>query len=182
MPESGEGVSAGDRSSPAISRRRLLTIVAAGVAGGAAAGGVLGALVGAKPDDATGWQLEPVPASSLPELRTTLAPQQAAQLIEEARRCGEPLARIAVWHSAGTIGGTVSIVSRGYQSPHFVLTTSPSLVAFPYPAAYPTGRGVLTLVGEARDVIIALRPQYINQELKGTVPINVWWTPVEGCP
>jgi len=126
--------------------------------------------------------LEPVPASSLPELETTLAPQQAAQLIEETRRCREPLARVAIWHSAGTLGGTVSIVSRGYRSPHFMLTTSPSLVAFPYPAAYHSGRGVLTLVGEAGDVIIALRPQYINRELKGTVPINVWWTPVEGCP
>jgi hypothetical protein len=182
MLGSGEGPAAGDRSSPAISRRRLLTIVAAGVAGGAAVGGIVGALVGAKPDDAAGWQLEPVPASSLPELETTLAPQQAAQLIEEARRCREPLARVAIWHSAGTLGGTVSIVSRGYRSPHFMLTTSPSLVAFPYPAAYHSGRGVLTLVGEAGDVIIALRPQYINRELKGTVPINVWWTPVEGCP
>jgi hypothetical protein len=176
------GAAAGDRSSPAISRRRLLTIVAAGVAGGAAAGGIVGALVGAKPDEEAARQLESVPASSLPELQTTLAPQRAAQLIEEARRCREPLARVAIWHSAGTPGGTISIVSGGYQSPAFVLTTSPNLVAIPYPAAYRSGRGVLTLVGEAGDVIIALRPQYINRELKGTVPINVWWTPIEGCP
>jgi hypothetical protein len=159
-----------------------LTVVAAGVAGGAVAGGVVGTILGTKPDEASTWQLEPVPTSSLPQVESTLAPQRAAQLMEEARRCREPLARIAVWHSAGTPGGTISIISRGYQSPRFALTTAPSLVAFPYPAAYPTGRGVLTLVGEANDIMIALRPQYINARLTGTVPINVWWTPVEGCP
>ena len=126
-------------------------------------------------------QLDAVPTSSLPQVEGTLAAQQAAQLLDEARRCREPLARIAVWHSAGTPGGMISIISRGYQSPRFALTTAPSLVAFPYPAPYPTGHGVLTLVGEANDIMIALRPQYINARLTGTVPINVWWPPVEGC-
>lgn len=142
----------------------------------------MGTIVGTKHDEADAWQLEPVPSSSLPRIESTLAPRQAAQLLEEARRCREPLARVAIWHNAGTPGGTISIVSRGYQSPRFPLTTTPSLVALPYPAPYATGRGVLTLVGEANDVILALRPQYINARLSGTVPINVWWTPVEGCP
>jgi hypothetical protein len=168
-----QGASAGERSPvSSISRRRLSTVVA----GGAVAGGVVGALLGIIPDEARAWQLEPVPTSSLPQVEGTLAAQQAAQLRDEARRCREPLARIAVWHSAGP-GGMIIIISRGYQSPRFALTTAPSLGAFPYPAPYPTGRGVLTLVGEANDVMIALRPQYINARLTGTVPINVCGLP-----
>jgi hypothetical protein len=165
-----------------MTRRRLLTIVGAGVVGGGVIGGMVGALVGTKPGGTESRQLESVPTASLPQVQGTLTPSHAAQIIEEARRCREPLARIAVWHSPNTRGGTVRIVSRGYQSPPFALTTAPSLVAFPYPAPYSSGRGILTLVGEANDVIVALRPQYMSNELKGSVPIQVWWTPVEGCP
>src|SRR5690349_19234240 len=148
-----QGASAGERSPvSSISRRRLSTVVA----GGAVAGGVVGALLGTRPDEARAWQLEPVPTSSLPQVEGTLAAQQPAQLRDEARRCREPLARIAVWHSAGP-GGMIIILSRGYQSPRFALTPAPSLGAFPSPAPYPTGRSVLTLVGEANDVMIALR-------------------------
>jgi len=181
----GNGESTSARSpSPAslITRRRLFTMLGVGVAGGVVAGGVVGSLVGTKPDEAATWQLERVPTASLPQVQGTLAPQQAAQLLEEARRCREPLARIAVWHSPGTRGGTISVVSRGYRSPPFVLTAAPSLIAIPYPAPYSSGRGQLTLVGEANDVIVALRPQYINQQLNSPALINVWWTPVEGCP
>ena len=183
MVGNGESASAQSPSpAPLVTRRRLFMMLGAGVAGGVAAGTVVGSLVGKKPDEAATWQLEPVPTASLPQVESTLVPQQAAQLLEEARRCREPLARIAVRHSPGTRGGTISVVSRGYRSPPFVLTTAPSLVAIPYPAPYSSGRGQLTLVGEANDVIVSLRPQYINQQLKSAALINVWWTPVEGCP
>jgi hypothetical protein len=185
----GEMVGDGGRTSAelpspssAISRRRLFTLLGAGVAGGVVAGTVVGSFVGTKPGETATWQLEPIPTASLLQVQGTLAPQQAAQMLEEARRCREPLARIAVWHSPSTRGGTISIVSRGYRSPPFVLTTAPSLIAIPFPAPYPSGRGQLTLVGDANDVIVALRPQYINQQLNSPALINVWWTPVEGCP
>jgi len=187
--EFGEMIGNGERasaeapsSSSQISRRRLFTILGTGVVGSVVVGTVVGSLIGTKPDEAATLQLEPVPTASLPQVQGTLAPQQAAQLVEEARRCREPLARVAVWHSPSARGGTISIVSRGYRSPPFVLTPAPSLIAIPYPAPYPSGRGQLTLVGEANDVIVALRPQYINQQLSSPAVINVWWTPVEGCP
>ena len=168
--------------SASVSRRRLLMIATAGIAGGTVAGGIIGVVVGVRPLESAPWQLDPVPARLLPDVLTTLSPDQAGQLGEKARRCREPLAMVAVRHSPGMPGGTVRILSRGYQSPPFVLTAAPGLIAFPYPAAYSNGRGVLTLVGDASDIIVALRPQYLSHELKGTALVNVWWTPVQGCP
>jgi hypothetical protein len=164
-----------------ISRRRLLTIIGCGTAGGVVAGGVVGALVG-RQTGAEAWQLETVPIAALPQVESTLAPDQVARLMEEARRCREPLARVSIWHSPATPGGMVSIVSAAYHSPRFALTATPSLVAFPFPAPYSSGQGVLTVVGEANDFAIALRPLLINSKVEGTLPIRVWWTPVGGCP
>jgi hypothetical protein len=169
-------------ASASISRRRLLTIVGCGVAGAVVVGGVAGTLIGRKTGEAGAGQLETVPTAALPQVEGTLAPDQAARLTEEARRCREPLARVAIWHSPGTPGGFVSIVSGAYHSPRFVLTAAPSLVAIPFPAPYSSGQGMLSVVGEAKDFAIALRPVIMNSEIKGTLPIRVWWTPVGGCP
>jgi|SRR5579863_5545976 len=169
-------------ASAAMSRRRLLTIVGCGVAGAIVVGGVAGTLIGRQTGDAGAGELEAVPAAALPQVEGTLAPDQAARLMEEARRCREPLARVTIWHSPGTPGGMVSIISGAYHSPRFALSATPSLIAIPYPAPYSSGKGVLSVVGEATDFTIALRPVVMNSELKGTLLIRVWWTPVGGCP
>jgi hypothetical protein len=169
-------------ASGSISRRRLLTIVGCGITGAVVAGGVAGTLIGRQAGDADARQLEVVPIAALPQVEGTLAPDQAARLMEEARRCREPLARVTIWHSPATLGGMVSITSGVYHSPRFALTATPSLVAIPFPAPYSAGQGVLTVVGEANDFTIALRPLHMNSEIKGTLPIRVWWTPVGGCP
>jgi hypothetical protein len=162
-----------------VTRRRLLAMLGFGVVGGVLTGGVVGTLISNRANDA--GELDFVPTSALPQVENTLAPEQKTQLIENARRCREPLGRVAIWHSTSTRGGTVSIISGSYQSPQFTLTTTPTLVALPYPAPYASGRGVLTVVGESNDFGIALRPRLITQ-IKGTLPIQVWWTPVGGCP
>ena len=169
-------------ASPSISRRRLLTIIGCGTAGSVVVGGVVGTLIGRQTGGANAWQLEAVPIAALPQVESTLAPGQAARLMEEARRCREPLARVSIWHSPGTPGGMVSITSGAYHSPRFALTATPSLVAIPYPAPYSSGRGMLSVVGDLTDFAIALRPSLINGKINGTVPIRVWWTPVGGCP
>jgi hypothetical protein len=165
-----------------MSRRRLLTVVGCGVAGAIVVGGVAGTLIGGRTGEADAQQLEAVPTAALPQVEGTLAPDQAARLMEEARRCREPLARVTIWHSPGTPGGMVSIISGAYHSPRFPLSATPSLIAIPYPAPYASGKGVLSVVGEATDFAIALRPVVMNTQIKGTLLIHVWWTPVGGCP
>jgi hypothetical protein len=165
-----------------MSRRRLLTVVGCGVAGAIVVGGVAGTLIGGRTGEADGQQLEAVPTAALPQVEGTLAPDQAARLMEEARRCREPLARVTIWHSPGTPGGMVSIISGAYHSPRFPLSATPSLIAIPYPAPYASGKGMLSVVGEATDFAIALRPVIMKSEIKETLLIHVWWTPVGGCP
>jgi hypothetical protein len=154
-------------------------MLGAGVAGGIVTGGVAGPWLANRPGD--GQQLETVPTAALPQVESTLAPEQAAHLVEAARLCHEPLARIAIWRRPGTPEGAVSIISGTYHSPSFPLTTTPSLVALPFPAPYASGHGRLTVVGGANELGIALRPP-LHTAMNGTLLVNVWWTPLAGCP
>ncbi len=156
-------------------------MLGSGVVGGAVVGGVIGALT-SKDGNAGIERLDPLPTAALSQIRETLSPDRAAQVLEEARRCRVPLARVAVWHSPGTRGGAISIISGEYRSPSFTLTPVPRLVAIPYPSAYSTGSGILTFIGDARKVNISLRPGAFGLILKGSLHIPVWWNPVKGCP
>jgi hypothetical protein len=150
--------------------------------GGVVLGGVIATLMTNQKGPADALQLEEVPTAALSQVEGTLAPDQAARLMSEARSCREPLARVSIWHSAATAGGVVSIVSGAYHSPRFALTSTPRIVALPFPAAYQVGQGVLNIVGEASDFGIALRPPHAATQIKGTSTIRVWWRPVGGCP
>lgn len=161
------------------SRRQLLIMLGLGAGGGIVLGGGIGALL--KPPAGNGQQLDVVSTGSLDMVGSTLAPQDRARLIDEARRCREPLARVSIWHSPETKGGTITIISGSYHSPPFPLTASPRLVALPFPAPYATGRGRLIVTGEADNFGLALRPQFLNR-ITAPATINVWWTPVGGCP
>src|SRR5262245_16396905 len=104
------------------SRRQFLIMLGLGAGGGIVVGGGIGAWL-ARPTG-NGQQLDVVPTGSLDMVGSTLAPQDRARLIDEARRCREPLARVAIWHSPESKGGSISIASGSYHSPPFVLTTS----------------------------------------------------------
>jgi hypothetical protein len=162
-----------------MSRRRLLMMLGLGAAGGIVVGGAIGVRF-AQPSG-NGQQLDAVPIGSLDMVGGTLAPQDRARLIDEARRCREPLASVAIWHSPETKGGTITLVSGSYHSPPFPLTTTPSLVALPFPAPYATGRGRLIVTGEADNLSLALRPQFFAP-ITAPATIDVWWTPIGGCP
>ena len=165
-----------------VSRRRLLTLFGGALSVSIVVGGVAATIIGRQGSSSGVLQLEVVPTSALSQVEGTLAPDQAARLMDQARRCREPLARVAIWHSSNTPGGTVSIISGAYHSPRFVLTAAATLVAFPFPAPYASGQGLLTVVGEANDFAISLQPIHVSNELKGALPIRVYWTPVGGCP
>jgi len=154
------------------------------LAGGlAAAGAVIGITVtGLLRDggDPSTSLLEAVPPDALGEIQPTLAPASASMMIDEARRCHEPLARVVIMQGAGSAGGVISIRSGGYQSPTFALTPTPTLVGLPYPAAYQTGQGTLVLEGEAKGLVIGLTPRQVIS-FTGSWVIPVHWTPVSAC-
>ena len=163
----------------ATSRRHILIMLGLGAAGGIIVGGGIGALLARSAGN--GQQLDAVTTGSLDVVGSTLAPEDRARLIDEARRCHEPLARVAIWHSPEAKGGTITIISGAYHSPAFALTPSPRLVALPFPAPYATGRGQLIVTGAADSLALALRPQF-SAPITAPATIDVWWTPVGGCP
>jgi hypothetical protein len=176
--EQQDKVAAEEAASRATSRRSLLLIGGIAVAGAV----VAGTIAGLRRDVGGGLiaLLDEVPAEGLAQIRPSLAPAAAAGLIEDAQRCQEPLARVAILHSAGSTGGVVSIRSGGYRSPAFTLTATPTLVGIPFPAPYQAGRGVLVIEGQANGLVIALTPQKLI-DFTGSALIPVHWTPASSC-
>jgi hypothetical protein len=110
----------------------------------------------------------------------TLDPGTSKAAVDDAKNCKVPLGWVTLTQRNGH-GGIVRIRSGQYLSPPIKLTPAPQRVAVPYPAPYPVGRGVLTLVGEADQVGFYLRPGGI-QDVNGTYSINVRWQVRNPCP
>jgi hypothetical protein len=49
------------------------------------------------------------------------------------------------------------------------------------PAPCATGRGVLSMVGEAKGLALHLYPGWSTASLDGAAPINVWWASTDPC-
>jgi hypothetical protein len=110
----------------------------------------------------------------------TLDPGTSKAAVDDAKNCKAPLAWVTLTQRNGH-GGMVRVRSGQYLSPPIKLTPAPQRVAVPYPAPYPVGRGVLTLVGEADQVGFYLRPGGI-QDVNGTYSVNVRWQVRSPCP
>jgi hypothetical protein len=110
----------------------------------------------------------------------TLDPGTSKTAVDDAKNCKAPLAWVTLTQRNGH-GGMVRIRSGQYLSPPIKLTPVPQRVAVPYPAPYPVGRGVLTLVGEADQVGFYLRPGGIS-DVNGTYSVNVRWQVRSPCP
>src|SRR5216683_2236762 len=104
----------------------------------------------------------------------TLDPGTSKAAVDDAKNCKVPLAWVTLTQRPSGHGGMVRVRSGQYLSPPIKLTTAPQRVAVPYPAPYPTGRGVLTLVGEADQVGFYLTPGGVH-DVNGTYPVNVRW-------
>jgi hypothetical protein len=111
----------------------------------------------------------------------TLDPGTSKTAVDEAKNCKAPLAWVTLTQRPGGNGGMVRIRSGSYTSPPIKLTPVPQRVAVPYPAPYPTGRGVLTLVGEADQVGFYLTPGGVH-DVNGTYSVNVHWQVRNPCP
>jgi hypothetical protein len=116
-------------------------------------------------------------ATALP----TLDPATSKTAVEDAKACKAPLAWVTLMKRPGSRGGVVRINSGLYLSPPFQLTDAPQRIAIPYPAPYPTGRGVLSLVGDADEVWFHLTPGWFVPSVNGAASINVHWKPGAPC-
>ena len=110
----------------------------------------------------------------------TLDPGTSKAAVDDAKNCKAPLAWVTLTQRNGH-GGMVRVRSGQYLSPPIKLTPAPQRIAVPYPAPYPVGRGVLTLVGEADQVGFYLRPGGV-QDVNGTYSVNVRWQVRNPCP
>jgi len=166
------------------SRGILIIIAGALITAGIAGGAVAQSLIGGKPSGPAG-DAEPILTallpSEIPAALPTLDPATSKTAVDEAKACKAPLGWVTLVKRPGGRGGMVRIRSGSYLSPPFQVTEVPQRVAVPYPAPYPTGRGVLSLVGDADEIWFYLTPGWFVPTLKGTASINVHWTVGNPC-
>jgi hypothetical protein len=183
-PQRDPGYAPGDGRKRGPSRDIMITIIGALVTAGIATAVVFPDLIGGKPSGSAG-DAEPTLSALAPTDITTalptLDPATSKAAVEDAKNCKAPLAWVTLVKRPGSRGGMVRISSGTYLSPPFQLTDTPQRIAIPYPTPYPTGRGALSLVGDADEVWFYLTPGWFVETLKGTASINVHWTPGNPC-
>jgi hypothetical protein len=167
---------------PGSSRGTLIGIAGALVTAGIAAVVVLPSLTRDKPA-AVGEEstLELLVPADINAALPTLDPGTSKATVDDAKNCKVPLAWVTLTQRPSGHGGMVRVRSGQYLSPPIKLTPAPQRVAIPYPSPYPTGRGVLTLVGEADQVGFYLTPGSVH-DVNGTYSVNVRWQVRNPCP
>jgi hypothetical protein len=183
-PQRDPGYEPGDGKKRGPSRGIMITIIGALVTAGIASAAVFPGLTGGESSGPAGDGEPTLSALAPTEVTTalpTLDPATSKTAVEDAKSCKAPLAWVTLLKRPGSRGGMVRISSGTYLSPPFQVTDAPQRIAIPYPAPYPTGRGVLSLVGDADEVWFYLTPGWFVQTLKGTASINVHWTPGNPC-
>jgi hypothetical protein len=99
----------------------------------------------------------------------------ARAAVDDARQCKTPLAFVTLSMTQGS--ATIRIRSGTYLSPPLILTEAPRRVGIPFPAPYPTGKGVLLIEGQTRGLNVWLSPGRHIETLNVSEPIPVVWTP-----
>ena len=122
-----------------------------------------------------------VSRAEIDQARTTMDPVTSAAAVEDAKTCKAPLAYVTLASAAPDTTSTIRIRSGSYLSPPFTVTASAQRVAVPFPTPYLTGAGVLTVEGQATQLLVSLSPMKRFENLSGVGTINVWWTPKNPC-
>jgi hypothetical protein len=156
--------------------RRLAPPIVAGLVAGLA----IAAVALSQRSTGEGAELASVPAIEIDAAATTMNSAVAKAVLDDARSCRVPLAHVTLAAASGTTS-TIRIHSGSYVSPSYVLTDQPQRIAIPFPAAYPSGRGVISIEGQAQNLAVALTPIWKINSLTGTAAMNVIWTPKNGC-
>jgi hypothetical protein len=150
----------------------------------ACVGGVLtGLVIAASMPGASGAgsTLGQVAITELADASSSVDPATGSQPLQDARNCKVPMAYVTLAATGTDKPNRVRIHSGSYQSPTIVITSEPRRVAIPFPAAYETGRGVISVEGEAKDLSIWLAPVWSSPLVAGPQVINVVWTPKSPC-
>ncbi len=108
-------------------------------------------------------------------------PRQLAQF-RDRDACGRRLAWVTMVRAPGQPSGQIRLQSGSYISPVFELMETPVRVALPYPAPYPTGHGVISVVGATTAAVVALSPPWHVPAQAGVETRTVTWTPASVCP
>jgi hypothetical protein len=170
-----EGVRKQDDSSGPQWRPLAPTLI-----GGLIAGILVAATLSPPSFSTEGADLASVAGSQIDAATATMNLDAAKDAVADAKSCRVPLAEITLAAVSATTS-TVRVRSGSYVSPPFALTDRPQRIAIPYPAAYPTGRGTLSVEGHASNLAVALTPTWNVNSLTGTAVRNVIWTPKAGC-
>jgi hypothetical protein len=148
--------------------------------GGLIAGIVIAGALSPQRSGGEGADLASVAGTQIDAATATMNLDAAKGAVADAKSCRVPLAEITLAAASGTTS-TVRVRSGSYVSPPFTLTDRPQRIAIPYPAPYPTGRGTLSIEGQASNLAVALTPTWNVNFLTGTAVRNVIWTPKAGC-
>lgn len=148
---------------------------------GAIAGGVL--MSGGRPTPSVtdASQISTVDPGDLAGAASTLAAENQASLIADAKACRAPLAVMTLSKATGAAGGVIHIRSGSYLSPAFRVGDAPQRIAIPFPAPYPAGRGTLSVEGEATGVQLTLYPTWSAANLASKGAINLVWRTDKPC-
>ena len=179
----GQAPGNGKKRSP--SRGIVIAVIGGLVTAGVAAAIVLPGLLGDGSDPAGSVEEPALSALAPADINAalpTLDPTTSKTAVDDAKACKAPLAWVTLTQQPGGRGGMVRIRSGTYTSPPIQLTTARQRIAIPYPAPYPTGRGVLSLVGDADQVGFYLSPGRVVPSVKGAYSINVRWVVRNPCP
>jgi hypothetical protein len=151
----------------------------------ATAGGLITAalLVGAvwfiQPSQSGTFSLHTVARADIDDAAVSLDAAVSRAAADAARQCKTPLAFVTLSLAQGS--ASIRIRSGSYLSPSILLTEAPRRIAVPFPAPYPTGKGVLSIEGTARGVNVWLSPGKHFDVLNGAEAIPVVWTPKNPC-
>ena len=126
-------------------------------------------------------QITEVPDAELPAAMETLnAPKEQLARFGERDACTRKLAFVVIALSPGQQPGRIRIQSGNYLSPIFTIAPAPTRVAIPFPAAYASGRGTVSVLGTT-GASVALTPPWATGPQRGAQTHAVTWIPAPPC-
>ena len=141
---------------------------------------------------AGGWLLSPRGEPDVPVV-ATLSQDDAAQALTtlntqaqqtarlDSRECRFPMGFITVATPGNPAGGTVVFRTSKYQSPPFHVTDQPQRIAIPNPLPESGGIDLFSADGNAKGLLVSLRPTAHMEPVNGSTTIKVFWRPRPPC-